>query len=695
MTGFAFYSCEDVVDNPAKDPAQSWNYSVSVKFENFDFTAQPTDPVTGETNVYKVPTTLYVLNEEKTLMGTITTETAPAADSKTYATYAGTLTGSIGNNLIITTKIGNDLDKQDGTLASAIKNGIVQTAEVPIKIYNANSGTLTTAAAKMENTSAIAQVHTNQLNGGDKVKFSDESKSFEWTVNEDFKVDINDWWNTTTIYIAIPTNGDPEAEYTISTDGVNGYTLGATFDNTNLPLNTGKLSGDLGFIGFEALGIDLTKWDTYQREVNNATGTTNLSQWINDDKTFIITQSGEKAIDANVVVRGNGGENVAVILNNIRLEKNNYFEISNGATFDITLIGENKFEMLNLNSPFTKKGDGTWKFNQLNIGGGQYWDGQKNIPYAAEYTINEDIDLKHLSASNGAKLTIADGKKVSVINEESRAISVYYATFNIGKGATLNAESKAKNERVINIEYADFNVGEGATVSAQGYKDGYAMYLNNNNDNATNQKLNVNIGKNATVNLIGGTAESFGRGMYIRNYYNATTNITLDEGAILNATGIDRQAIYCYSNNSNSAYEDNSSVNFMIAKGAKITAEETADGPGFYAAVSGGKINFDGEGTFEAKSKGGYGMAFYNSSNFFFNGGNIIAIGGKDNPAIYGNTFTIGEKVTSFKAQKGATATLYISNGGTETPLENLVADKTKFNDETADGARTITPKAE
>ena len=36
MTGFAFYSCEDVVDNPAQDPAQSWNYSVSVKFADFD-----------------------------------------------------------------------------------------------------------------------------------------------------------------------------------------------------------------------------------------------------------------------------------------------------------------------------------------------------------------------------------------------------------------------------------------------------------------------------------------------------------------------------------------------------------------------------------------------------------------------------------------------------------------------------------
>lgn len=685
MTGFAFYSCEDVVDNPAQDPAQSWNYSVSVKFDNFDLSAAPG----GLT--YKAPTTLYVLNEENTLMGTITTEAAPAADSKTYATYAGTLTGSIGNNLILATKIGNDLAKQDGTLESAIENGIVQTAEVPIKIYNANSGTLTTAAAKMENKTAIAYTASWQIKGGDKIAVVADDQAFEWTAYEEF--DPN---KSADLYIAIPTNTNPEAEYTISSDSKDGYSRGASFKLADWPtIVTGKVSTWIGWLPLNETGVDLTKWEAYQRETNKATGTLNFNKWINDDKTFIITQSGEKAIDANVVAIGNGGKNVAVTLNNIRLEKNNYFEISNGAKFAITLIGENKFEALNLNSPFTKKGDGTWKFNQLNIGGNTSWDGSKYVvDYAAEYTIDEDLNLKHLSASNGAKLTIADGKKVSVINEEgNRAISVYRATFNIGKGATLKAESKAKNQRVINIECADFNIGESATVSAQGYKDGYAMYLYNDNNNATNQKLNVNIGKNATVNLIGGTAESFGRGMYIRNKYNATTNITLDEGAILNATGIDRQAIYCYSDNDNSAYEDNSSVNFMIAKGAKITAEETADGQAFYAAVSGGKINFDGEGTLEAKSKGGYGMTLYNSDKFFFNGGNIIAIGGKDNPAISGNPFTIGEKITSFKAQKGATATLYISNGGTETPLEKLVANKDKFNDDTADGVRTITPK--
>ena len=78
-----------------------------------------------------------------------------------------------------------------------------------------------------------------------------------------------------------------------------------------------------------------------------------------------------------------------------------------------------------------------------------------------------------------------------------------------------------------------------------------------------------------------------------------------------------------------------------------------------------------------------------------FMGGNILATGGKDKPAIdySGSIITIGEKITSFKAQKGADATEYILNGGQEALLENLVADKDKFTDVTKDGVRTITPK--
>jgi len=687
MTGFAFYSCEDVVDNPAQDPAQSWKYSVSVKFADFDFSAQPTDPVTGEPNAYVAPTTLYVLNEQNTLMGTITTDAAPAAGD--YATYAGTITGSIGNNLIITTKIGNDLDKQDGTLASAIKNGIVQTAEVPIKVYNANSGKLTTAAAKLENKTAIAHTASGQLKGGDKVAVVADDQAFECTVYEEF-----DPSKSADLYIAIPTNTNPKAEYTISSDSKDGFSRGASFKLADWPsLVTGQVSTSK-WLPLNNTGVDLTIWDAYERETNEVTGTTYFYQWINDDKSFIIKQSGEKAVNTNVELRGNYNADVAVTLNNIRLEKNNSFQIYNGANFAITLIGENKFEILTLNSPFTKKGDGTWTFNQLNIGGGNHWDGTKDIPYAAEYTINEDIDLKHLSSSNGANLTIADGKKVNVINEEGLAVSIYKATLNIGKGAILKAESKAKETSVINLEGAELNVGENAEVSAQGAKAGTALNIYYYNYSENKIKSALNIGKNAKVNLVGGPEGILGTGMYIQNSYNATTDITLDEGATLTAIGVDKFGIYCYSYNDNTY---SGSINFNIAKNAKITAKDIEGGIGFQAQGGDIKLNIDGEGTFEAISDSGFGMSlngWNNSPSINFKGGYISATSGADKPAIESYmTLTIDPKIKSFKATKGANATLYISQYGNEANLENLVADKTKFTDVTENGARTITPK--
>lgn len=695
MTGFAFYSCEDVVDNPAQDPAQSWKYSVSVKFADFDFSAQPNDPVTGEPNAYVAPTTLYVLNEQNTLMGTITTDAAPAAGE--YGTYAGLITGSIGNNLIITTKISNDLDKQDGTLASAIENGIVQTAEVPIKIYNANSGHLTTAAAKMENTSAIAHVHIDQLVAGDKVTFSNGTQSFEWTVNEEFEIDYNnDYWNSTSMYVAIPKNGNEEEKYTLLSNKQNGEVLAKEITSEMFPVTVGKVSDDLGYLPFDVCGVDLTIWDAYQRQEYDITGSTYYSRWIEEGKPFVITQSGEKAVNANVVLNGNYNTDVAVTLNNVRLEKDNYFRVQDGPKFAITLIGENKFETLNLYSPFTKKGDGTWTFNQLNIGGGTGWDGSTWVPYAAEYTINEDIDLKHLSSSYGGKLTIADGKKVNVINENGTAVSIYRATFNIGKGATLKAESKAKNSSVINIQQAEFNIGENAEVNVQGGKDNTALRIYTANYGPEKVKSAVNIGKNAKVNLIGGPEGVFGTGIYIDNDYNAQTDITLDEGATLNAIGVDRAGIYCYAYN-NVTYSGE--INFNIAKNAQITATDIEGGTGFQIEGGAIKLNIDGEGTFEAISNSGYGMTLsdWNTpSSINFKGGNISATSGADKPAIQSNRpFNIDPKINSFKATKGADATLYISNtnNGEEMKLENLVADKTKFNDVTADGTRTITPK--
>ena len=685
MTGFAFYSCDDVVDNPVKDTNAEWNYSVSVTCPGFDFNGL-TDPETGDAFTYEVPKTLYVLNEEGQEIGTISTDVAPAAG--TAATYAGTLKGALGGQkLIITTKVGSDLAKQDGTVKSAVENGIYQADTVAIKIYNAGSKNVTTAAATLKNSTAIIYTAAS-LKAEDKVLVTANNQSFEWTVFKKFDPSDN-----VALYLAIPTNGDPEEKITISNNGLDGFTRGATITKENYTLKPGEYKGWVGWIPFENTGVDLTVWDAKQR-ANGSTGYLDFSERINNDKTFIVTQSGSATLDSlNVKFRGNKDDNVSLTVNNVRLGKNCYFRITDGAKFDVTLIGENKSDALDLNTPFTKKGTGTWAFEQLNIGGSTSWDGSKYVvDYAAEYTINEDLNLKHLSSSHGAKLTIADGKKVSVINEEGTAVSIYRATFNIGKNAILESASKETGASVIYIEEAEFNIGENANVSSIGGKDGTALNIYNGSWNDSYKaKTNINIGKKAKINLLGDQNNVIGYGIKFYNYTNASSSITLAEGANLTATGIDRSGIYVYGYDYNNS---NNTINFKIGKNAKILTEDLEAGKGFVRDYSNNiGINIDGEGIFEAKSNKGYGMYLDYDGNYF-NEGNIIVISGKDNPAIYGN-IKIGEKITSFKAQKGAEATQYISRWGSEALLEDLVADKTKFEDKTdaTAGTRTITPK--
>ena len=691
MTGFAFYSCDDVVDNPVEDPAAIWNYSVSVTCPGFDFKGLA-DPETGDAFTYTVPKTLYVLNEEGQEIGTISTDVAPAAG--TAATYAGTLKGALGGQkLIITTKVGSDLAKQDGTVKSAVENGIYQADTVAIKIYNANSQKVTTAAAKLKNSTAIVGTYHWDLRAEDKVQVTAKNLSFEWTINKKYDPSVN-----SNFYLAIPTSGDQEEKITISNNGLDGITRVATITKENfpLPLNVGEYKWTQ-YIPFENTGVDLTVWDAKYR-ADGGTGVRTLWAYINKDKSYTITQSGKEALDSvDIYVYGNKDDNVAVTINNIRLGKERYFGVYDGAKVAITLIGENKFETLNLNTPFTKNGDGTWQFEKLNIGGRTSWDGSKYVvDYAAEYTINEDLNLKHLSSSNGAKLTIADGKKISVINEEGRAVSVYRATLNLGKGATLEAESKQKSQTVFNLENAKCNIGENAIVNVQGGKDGYAMNINSDGEGS---KTELNLGKNAKVKLVGGPEGVLGYGMYINNYTGSSCNINLEEGAELQATGIDRNGIYIYQGQwSNTGSQ--ATVNFNIAKNAKVIAEDTEAGNGLYIYSYYSIVNFTGEGTFETKSKGNHGLYIMKwdgngfTSAVNFKGGTFSAISGGNNPGVYCNRpFTIDEKITSFKAQKGADATLYISRSGSEALLENLVADKDKFTDATADGVRTITPK--
>lgn len=718
LTGFAFYSCDDVVDNPAQDPTQAWNYSVSVKFAEFDFTAQPTDPVTGEPNTYVAPKTLYVLNEQNTLMGTITTDVAPAAGD--YATYAGKITGSIGNNLIITTKIGNDLAKQDGTLASAIKNGIVQTATVPIKIYNANSGTLTTASAKMENTATIAHIASSQIKGGDKITSVADDQPFEWTVYEEFNTPAT----SQDLYIAIPTSADPEAEYTISTDSKDGFTRGLTLKLADYPsLAKGKVSIYLGYPQFIETGVDLTKYDAFMRtdpnntwymnNIKNGWGNT-FNQKVEDGKTFTITQSGGVLDSLSVLVFGTTGKEINVTLNNIRLGKDRQLQLGvndgywyydgtqwvceNGAATNLTLIGETKVTTLSISCPLTFKGTGSLDYSRLDLN--SY--GKRTADYewntynyvkagAATLNVDKDMELEYISVRDGATLNIADGKNVKVVGKAWPLVTIN-GTLKVGKGTTFEAENKDMNATVMQLN-GKLEISEDAVVKLVGAKNCTAL-----NANAyTNQKTEVIIGKKAKVDLIGGPEGKVGRGAtFTCNGDDAIINVNLDEGASLTAIGIDNYGMYLDPNS-------NAVLNFNIAKNAKVVAEDTGDSnSAIYADVDNGILNITGEGAFEAKSNAGSGMELYRwGGEIIFKGGNITAIGGTDMPAIKVNNssstfkpFTIAPEIKKFTATTGMTSSpLYIALNDEEVKIDDLVADKTKFNDATADGARTISPK--
>lgn len=698
MTGFAFYSCEDVVDNPAQDPAQSWNYSVSVKFEAFTGVA------------YQAPTTLYVFNEDMSPMGTITTDATPSFT--TYVTYAGTLQGAIGNNLIIVSQSNEDCAKQDGTLASIAKNGLVQTATVPIKIYNANSGTLTTASAKMENTSAIVEFKTNELFAGDKLTLTAKDQAFEISINEEFDPTVG------ILYAAVPATGTDKGDITIAATSKDGFMRGYTLKGETYPVTKGVITNySAATVPFEKTGVDLTVWDAYQRETNDITGNTTFNQWINDDKSFIITQSGEKAVNTDVALRGSLDADVAATLNNIRLEEGRYFEVYNGAKFDITLIGANKFDMLNLNSPYTKKGEGTWEFDRLNVGGKVTTTTDTNleidkntVDYFAEYTFNEDITLKELNVYQGAVVNIADGKKVKITDENGGLLSIAQeGTLNVGEGSTLDVYSASQKNTIASINGGKLNIKKGATVSITGYKDNTALSIYSSNTwGNQNPNSSVKIGEGASLTLKGGIENSLGSGLYIQNFMGGSVAIELEKDAKLIAEGIDKDgAISCYAQDWRSTTSENArptTITFNIAEGAEVVANETAEALGFYyygsaatASTPASVLSITGKGTFEAKSAKGEGMVLNGKVNI--TGVNVEVTGGTNKPAVS----IVGKPALNLIYSKDSTTKFTATSGMTTSPICILDVDNDKelatfsetgFTDTKEGNVRVITPKA-
>lgn len=702
MTGFAFYSCDDVVDNPVQDTSAVWNYAVNVKFADFNFGGL-INPTTTEPYTYEAPKTLYVFNEQLQPLGEITTEKAPAAGSS--AKYSGTLRGAIGDNLIIFTKTGAECAKQDGTIESAIENGIVQSATVAVKIYSNYNYNVSTEDAKMQNAAAIVKLASNDLYGGDKVAITTKDQSFEFTMNEDFNPTASN-----IIYAAIPTPKVEDKDITISTNSVDGFMRGVTLTSAAYPLTNGKINDySAEAIPFQKTGVDLTIWAPQYRKDKNwsENAWVEFEYTLKDKESFEITQSSKEVKNlSGLSIKGNLNDKVDLILNNVYFEKDGYLTIQDGATFNITLHGENKFNNLNLNSPFTKKGSGTWSCNELNIGGSYHLDDNYKaiIDYAAEYTIDQDLELKHMSVANGGKLTIADGKSVTINSKNQKAVSVYYGTLKVGKESHLIAATLSNDYEVINLENGTIEIDEEGTLTSTAKKNGKALNI----QTYDKQKTEFIVHKKATVTLIGGPEESIGYGLHFNTSGESTiTNIKLEEGAELTATGIDRAGIsFDIANWSTSDVTKYPILNLDIAKDASILAEDTGEqGAGLSIWIAHAAFNMTGEGLLDAKSnkKAGLLISGYECS-INFKGGNISATGGTEKAGMEISTpITIAKEIKSFKAISKMTSNpLYISNGAETDPkeveLKDLVGGEdnvAKFVDKTENGARTITPKAE
>ena len=674
MTGFAFYSCDDVVDNPAKASTSVWNYSVSVTFEEF----------TGLATPYQGPTTLYVFNDDMQPMGTITTETAPAAG--TSATYAGTITGAIGNNLIISTTDGKEFTKQDGTLESAVKYGIIQTAKAPIKIYNANTQKITTGAAKMENKVSIVSLNlSNYATNKDKViKFSTKDLDVPGITDPSFTITLDKEVDATgTFYVALATKSNDKFDLQLNIDATDrGYEL--TGLKEEAAITAGALT-NFGNIDMYPSTVDLTKlWAAY-KEANADAKYTSFSSFF---KGAVITQSGSEAVPVELRIRADATlKNVNISLGEGTAYRALYSYNYLGEGIFIKLEGENKitneagYGIFLEEGTFTLTGTGSLAINSKSTGAyisnsyNPWTDSNGQKRYSA-LKIDKDVTLS-VKSTNSYGIYIPDNDTLSVINgatiiaegaENSVGIATQNAQVIIGEGAKVTAKA-GKNGQGINSGAA-WDVKKGATIKAYGGKDGRGIDIWNSGTNK------FELGENVTIEAYGAPSfsdDALGQGMKVG------ANITLGKGTTIKATGADRYGLCIYG-----------TTTIDIAEGATI---EAIDAQLNAIEIESGNVTIKGKGKLIANEAKKNGINIQ-AGTLTLDGAEVEAKGGANNAAILATgNLAVTANLVKLTATAGTGSTICISKADAEAKKEDIgTADDKKFNDAVKDGVRTITP---
>lgn len=710
LSSFAFVSCDEVIDNPAinsEASSQQWNYEVSVKFADFDFTGVPGGPY-----AYKAPQKLYVYNEAGTELGTLTTADEMDDLTKFYK-FAGTLEGTFGENLIIATANAEDFAKQDGTLATIIDNSLIlQTAIVPVRNYSTAGSVVFTANATLENKVGLIRLSLggNAASTDKKVTFSAEDLFIPGATEKEFTITLAETVNPkTTFYVVAGTEATDPIDVNIAVDAAErGVQLNAKVENISI---ANGVSTPFGPVPMKYASVDLTAfWAAYKEANPTATSAT-----LNPSDGTIITQTSSE----NVPVRIYNYSAKELTLKNVNAE---YLYINVAKSCKVTLEGKNTINYETgwagtriENSIVTFTGSGSFDTTGKNYGAainGSYIDAESVTQYST-LIIDKEIKINASATQNrgiyvlsNAILEVKDDATLTATGPDGGFEFSTNSTFDIGK-ATIEATGTGDNSIGIQTNSGTITVGEGAIITAKAGKNGEGINSGASWDIKKGAKIyayggkdgkgidfwgaqTITVGENAIIEAYGAPTineDALGQGLRVGS------NITLGKGATIKATGADRYGLYIYG-----------TTTLDIAEGATIEAIDALEDA--LQIESGANVTIKGKGKLLANESKKNGINIMGGT-LTLAGAVIEATGGAGYPAILATgSLAITKDLIKLTAKSGMTASpICIKDAATDAEATKAAigttdTTTTKFNDdegksgETATGVRTIAPEA-
>lgn len=477
MTGFAFYSCDDVIDNPATDkqdptnPNATWTYEVKISFAEFADEIGYWDAEAEEYVNYKNPTTVFVYNQNFEELGSLTV--TEEGGNK----YAGILKGAIGDTLIISTL--KDFDyysKQDGTMESIVKYGILQIAKVPIIVASSSTGKIGTQNVKMETETQTFGLQFGDWSYSKSMTITSENilaKSSPITINFAEEAITNG-----TKYISLSLIEKDKAKYTFEFgDEESGFTATAVSENAAWAKTGSETKkyiywdGTWNGIISKPDKVDLAKYFAFRKSLVEEPGE-DFSFGISiESKEVEISQSSNDTIPVSINIYNAD----KVTLKDIKMLGYLYINkaVYNNQGTVITVEGNNIIEgtnsyyggLLPYGALVTFKGNGSINVNGFNYGVDIYnyyrlYDEEGNfISYKPTEVIIED-NVKFIAKNTvyleyGGILTLNGGTFEAQGKEGRPAIEIdSNSKLNIGTGITSFKATAGEGSTYIIQDYA-------------------------------------------------------------------------------------------------------------------------------------------------------------------------------------------------------------------------------------------------